>query len=197
MYVQVCVVLFVHVLDLFSNSSYISCVSYVSYVSYASQVNKRSGLNLKQMEHLLARRIKNGNIDVLKKNMGKPELIRYDWSNTVAELILVLNLFSLTTPPAEGVQHIVKSIQCIQNGIQLAMPGKHAGADELIPTTIFLLASAGKLLVEKRSLLCIRLMYVLLGPSMNGNMDEYCVSNFEAALTQLTEQWKHVEGEEE
>ena len=89
------------------------------------------------MEHLLARRIKNGNIDVLKKNMGKPELIRYDWSNTVAELIMVLNLFSLTTPPAEGVQHIVKSIQCIQNGIQLAMPGKQAGADELIPTTIF------------------------------------------------------------
>ena len=28
-------------------------------------------------------------------------------------------------------------------------------------------------------------MYVLLGPSMDGSMDEYCVSMFEAALTQL------------
>ena len=46
-------------------------------------------------------------------------------------------------------------------------------------------STVGDVVVRNRSLLTIRLMYVLLGPSMDGSMDEYCVSMFEAALTQL------------
>ena len=56
----------------------------------------------------------------------------------------------------------------------------------------------GDVVVRNRSLLTIRLMYVLLGPSMDGSMDEYCVSMFEAALTQLAapEEVKEVKEEE-
>ena len=57
----------------------------------------------------------------------------------------------------------------------------------------------GDVVVRNRSLLTIRLMYVLLGPSMDGSMDEYCVSMFEAALTQLAapEEVNEVKEEEE
>ena len=119
-----------------------------------NHVHKTSGLNLQQLEHLLAQRISNSDVNLLKNNIANADIRNYPgWgegrrhsgkgkrSGIVHDIYLLLSQLSMLTPPKVGIQIIVNVMQCIYKGIKLAMPkDKQAGADELIPTTIYVLA---------------------------------------------------------
>ena len=165
---------------------------YNNIVRRINHVHSKTGLTLSQMEHLLLQKLTHGDVSLLKKNMNKQELINYTgWNTTINKLKTILAPLNVLTNPFDGLKIIVDCITCVQNGIELAMNKNPSGADELTPTIIYLLANVGTdIIIKNRLLLCIRLIYVLSGPKMNGGKDEYCVSMFEGALTQLADTWK-------
>ena len=164
-------------------------IVYNNLLRRLQHTHKTSGLTLLQMEHFLKIRIHRGKnlLDELKQDMYKKELIEYDWNGIIASTKALLQLFSVVTSPDECLRVILKLIQDIQKGIENAFQHtKDTGSDELTPTVIYILGCCGELLIKQRALLTIRIIYVLLGPSLKNGIEDFCISVFEGALYKLT-----------
>ena len=164
-------------------------IVYNNLLRRLQHTHKTSGLTLLQMEHFLKIRIQRGKnlLNELKQDMYKKELIEYDWNGIIASTKALLQLFSVVTSPDECLRVILKLIQDIQKGIENAFQHtKDTGSDELTPTVIYILGCCGELLIKQRALLTIRIIYVLLGPSLKNGIEDFCISVFEGALYKLT-----------
>ena len=159
-----------------------------------STPHKATGLRLSNLEKLLVQHLEwyNGEYGrdpkvselELRKDMSKQAFRNAQWFPCLEECQSIISGLKITAVPRMNLNRILLFVKEIQKFLQKCVGDDEAlGADDLVPATIYcLVAGCSKVLVKCRPLLIVRLIYELA--PMSGE-EEYCVANFEGALTHL------------